>query len=151
MKPLFTLLFISLSFAIYSQQDSLLLQNAIVTPDGDIILPEVSIETVDVTEISTWKTSHFYELTENNGRYSLKNGTKQELDRKIELDGIAKTLRIYGAKKRLKMHHNIDDIIRSENQLILNFHNGSYMIIDSKNKTISLFETNFGFVYKIQE
>ena len=150
MKLIITFLFSVVSIYSYAQEDSLL-QSAIITPDGDIILPEVSIETVDIADITTWTTSHFYELTVDNGRYNLKNGTKQELYRKIELNGTAKTLCIYGEKKRLKMHHDIDDIIRSENQLILNFSNGSYMIIDSKNKTISLFETNFGFVYKIKE
>ncbi len=137
----------------YSQQDTIKnqLEGAFVTPDGDIILPEVTIETVDVKETTVWKTSHFYELAENEGRYKIKDGTKQTISRRIELNGQNKTLRVYDKKGVLKMHHDVDDVIRSENQLVLNFSNGSYMIIDSGNKTISLFEKNFGFVYKIKK
>ena len=129
---------------------SRVIEGTIITPDGDVILPEITIETVDVKETSEWKTVYFYELTEKDGRYKLKNGTKLEIIRRVELNGKAKTLRIYDKKGLLKMHHDVTDIIRSENQLILNFSNGSYMIIDSKNNTISLFEANFGFVYKIK-
>lgn len=150
MKYCLLLLLNLFSIYAFSQQDSLA-QSIIVTPDGDIILPEVSIETVDIADITTWKTSYFYELTEENHRYALKNGTKQELKRKIILNGTEKTLCIYGEKNRLKMHQYIEDVIRSENQLIVNFRDGSYMIIDSNNKTISLFKTNFGFVYKIEK
>lgn len=153
MKIYILLLFLCLgSVLAVNAQDSTLnnLEGAIITPDGDIILPEVTIETVDVEDISRWSTIHFYELSEDEGRYELKNGTKQEIARKVELNGKEKTLRVYDKKGNLKMHHDVNDIIRSENQLILNFFNGSYMIIDSKNKTISLFEKNFGFVYKIK-
>lgn len=135
----------SFAFAQQNQDD------AIMTPDGDIILSEVTIETIDIQEKVTYETSHFYELKNNNGRYELKDGTKQEIARKIVLNGQEKTLRVYGKKNKLKMHHDIETIIRSENQMILEFTNGSYMIIDKKNRTISLFETNFGFVYKMAD
>ena len=122
---------------------------AIVTPDGDIILPEVTIDKVEIVETMIWTTSYFYELTNETGQYTLKNGTKQEIERIITLDGKNNTLRVYDKKKNLKMHHDITTVIKSENQLILDFTNGAYMIIDNKNKTISLFEKYFGFVYKM--
>lgn len=138
----------TLSAIVWAQKNQ---DDAIMTPDGDIILSEVTIETIDVQEKQVWETSHFYELDNNNGRYELKNGTKQEIARKIELNGKEKTLRVYGKKNTLKMHHDIEEIVRSENQMILEFTNGSFMIIDNKNRTISLFETNFGFVYKMKD
>tara|TARA_B100000809_G_scaffold255228_1_gene293466 strand:+ start:518 stop:979 length:462 start_codon:yes stop_codon:yes gene_type:complete len=141
------------AFACLQAQDTTrksAIEGTIITPDGDVILPEITIETVDVKETSEWKTIYFYELTEKDGRYKLKDGTKQELTRIVELNGKNNTLRIYDKKGLLKMHHDVNDVIRSENQLILNFSNGSYMIIDSKNNTISLFKSNFGFVYKMK-
>ena len=129
---------------------SRVVEGTIITPDGDVILPEITIETVDFKGTSEWETVYFYELSENEGRYKLKNGTKQKLARRVELNGGNNTLRIYDKKGLLKMHNDISDIIRSENQLILNFSNGSYMIIDSKNNTISLFRANYGFVYKMK-
>jgi hypothetical protein len=140
-------------FSSHAQQDSTSTNydNSFVTPDGDIILPEVSIETVQLDEKRTWKTLYFYELAEHEGRYKIKDGTRLEIKRTIELDGKANTLRVYGNKNSLKMHHDVRDIIRSEHQLTLNFTNGAYMIIDNQNHTISLFEANFGFVYKMKE
>jgi hypothetical protein len=151
LKHLFVI-FICVSFFSAHSQDSSsrVIEGTIITPDGDIILPEITIETVDVKETSEWKTIYFYELKEKNGRYTLKDGTKQEISRRVELNGKQKTLRVYDKKGLLKMHHDVTDIIRSENQLILNFSNGAYMMIDSKNNTISLFEANFGFVYKMK-
>lgn len=147
-KLLLTTILLTLSAIVWAQKNQ---DDAIMTPDGDIILSEVTIETIDVQEKQVWETSHFYELDNNNGRYELKNGTKQEIARKIELNGKEKTLRVYGKKNTLKMHHDIEEIVRSENQMILEFTNGSFMIIDNKNRTISLFETNFGFVYKMKD
>ena len=144
MNKLIIVLLIALPTWSFAQQD-----DAIMTPDGDVILSEVTIEIIDVQGQQEWKTSHFYELKNNSGRYELKNGTKQELTRRIVLDGTENTLKVFGTKKKLKMYHDIEAIIRSENQMILEFKGGAYMIIDNKNKTITLFETNFGFVYKI--
>ena len=145
MNKLLILLFFAFPAISFSQQD-----DAIMTPDGDVILSEVTIETIDIQGIQEWKTTHFYELTNNEGKYELKNGTKQEITRKIVLDGNENTLKVFGEKKKLKMYHDVETIIRSENQMILEFKGGAYMIIDNKNKTITLFETNFGFVYKMK-
>ncbi len=147
-KLLLATILLTLSSITWAQKNQ---DDAIMTPDGDIILSEVTIETIDVQEKQVWKTSHFYELKNINGRYEIKDGTKLEIARTIELNGKEKTLRVYGKKNTLKMHHDIEAIVRSENQMILEFTNGSFMIIDNKNRTISLFETNFGFVYKMKD
>jgi hypothetical protein len=140
-------------FSVQAQQDSTYNppQESFTTPDGDIILPEIVIENIKIQETKKWKTIYFYELAENEGRYKIKDGTRLEIARIIELDGKENSLRVYDKKGNLKMHHDVKDIIRSENQLILNFTNGAYMIIDNKNHTISLFEENFGFVYKMKD
>ena len=153
LKHLFLSVLITGFFSVQAQQDSTYnpLQESFTTPDGDIILPEIVIENIQIQETKKWKTIYFYELAENEGRYKIKDGTRLEIARVIELDGKENTLRVYDKKGSLKMHHNVKDIIRSENQLILNFTNGAYMIIDNKNNTISLFEENFGFVYKMKE
>lgn len=151
LKALFVTILTAFFLNVSAQEDSTYYDNSFVTPDGDIILPEISIETVQLDETRVWKTLYFYELSENEGRYKIKDGTRLEIKRTIELDGKTKTLRVYGNKKSLKMHHDVRDIIRSENQLTLNFTNGAYMIIDNQNHTISLFEANFGFVYKMKE